>query len=184
MFKRCSWQRKLGIVNKTLNCNATLVQLVINGDYSAPNQIAWCLNSIIIFYFVLIICICMDLFLQGFLFLFFFFCPEMSVTYLKLMINSRFWLLFLTELLLMRICLVLHLLDQFPSFSFVLFLYCFRDHHSLNLTLPRGKCQCQTTSVDSKWEGLAVKSMLLHVWLNFKIEKNTSFSSDFVADLS
>lgn len=123
MFKRCSWQRNLGIVNKTLNCNATLVQLVMNGDYSAPNLIAWCLNSIIMVYFVLIICICMELLFQGFLF--FFFCPEVLVIYLKLMINSRFGLLFAMGFLLMGICLVLQLLDQFPSFLFILFLYCF-----------------------------------------------------------
>lgn len=80
----------------------------------------------------------MELLFQGFLF--FFFCPEVLVIYLKLMINSRFWLLFAMGFLLMGICLVLHLLDQFPSFLFILFLYCFRDHHSLTLPLPRGKC--------------------------------------------
>lgn len=49
MFKGCSWQRKLGIVNSALICNLTLIQLVINGDYPVPIRIAWCLNSIVVF---------------------------------------------------------------------------------------------------------------------------------------
>lgn len=62
MSKGCSWQRKLSIVNSALICNLTLVLLVINGDYPAPNQIACCLNSIIMFCYFKIICIYIGLF--------------------------------------------------------------------------------------------------------------------------
>lgn len=78
MFKGCSWQRKVDIVNSTLICNLTLIQLAINGDYSAPNQIAWCLNSMIVFCFILIVCIYIGLFFQSFgVFFSLFFCPKM-----------------------------------------------------------------------------------------------------------
>lgn len=66
MFKGCSCQRILGVVNNTLICNLTLVQLVINGDYPAPNQIVLCLNSIMVLCFVLLIYIYIGLSFQSF----------------------------------------------------------------------------------------------------------------------